>query len=84
MLIRIKEEPHEISIEENGIPLVDIPICARPKTEMTDTRVIQKQSASPAKSAANSEVIDHDLSYNSNVPFDPVIYLFSPAYHMET
>lgn len=62
MLIRIKEEPHEISIEENGIPLVDIPICARPKTEMTDTRVIQKQSASPAKSAANSEVIPRTRS----------------------
>lgn len=50
-------EPHEISTDKNDIPPVDIPIYARPKTEMTDTRVIQKQSASPAKLAANSEVI---------------------------
>lgn len=62
MLIRTKEEPHEISTEENGIPPVNIPVCARPKTEMTDTRVIQKQSASPAKSSADSDVIQRTRS----------------------
>lgn len=62
LLIRIKEEPHEISTDKNDIPPVDIPICARPKTEMTDTLVIQKQSASHAKLAANSEVIQRTRS----------------------
>lgn len=62
MLIRSKEEPHEISTDKNGIPPVYIPICARPKTEMTDTGAIQKHSASPAKSAANSEVIQRTRS----------------------
>lgn len=62
MLIRSKEEPHEISTDKNGIPPVYIPICARPKTEMTDTGAIQKHSPSPAKSAANSEVIQRTRS----------------------
>lgn len=62
MLIRTKEEPHLISTAKNDIPPVGIPICARPKTEMTDMRVIQRQSASPAKLAANSEGIQRTRS----------------------
>lgn len=54
MLIRTKEEPYEILTQENDIPM-NIPVCARPKTAMTDTRVVQQQSASLAKSAAGSE-----------------------------
>lgn len=62
MLIRTKEEPHEISTQESDIPPMNIPVCARPKTEMTNTRVVQKQSASPTKSSAESEVIQRTKS----------------------
>lgn len=41
---------------------MNIPVCARSKTEMTDTSVAKRQSASPAKSSADSEVTQRTRS----------------------
>lgn len=56
MLIRTKEEPYEILTQENDIPM-NIPVCARPKTAMTDTRVVQQQSASMLNQQLAAKVI---------------------------